>query len=394
MTTPFGNRMRLRRSFDTYNAKSAELENKTAAKTSHDDGGRIRQQPRIVVSEEEPLRTPKNETDKYSTLKGWFPESDSILLEDPKFPTLPSLSSVLSADSQQTVTSFSPPPSNQPHSQVSSSLRRNCVYVSRATVSPSRRINRALTLPAVRQRIPPPRLVDDSTSISDSSDIHSSPSHSTSVSLFELLQFCHLQAVVINSNLVAARLRPVWWADDPITYLGLRVTDVQLRLPESENLKIVPAYHAAPAGNVHTMATHPDSAFKPVTPRHNSGQPCVLLIEEVYEGFPATAVPELRAGQILVELNGVSLLSTPTNTDRLTLLRSTLLNVFRALDAGACRGVALTVATPNTPVSRSDRGDLVIKSVTESSVMLPDVAEISLQSQPPRRQQVKFDFRI
>ncbi|VDL95971.1 unnamed protein product [Schistocephalus solidus] len=281
--------------------------------------------------------------------------------------------------------------------------KRTCIHVSRldptTTVSQSHRITRALTLPTTttyRQRTPlPPRLVDDSTSISDSSELHSSASHGPSVSLFELLHFCHLETVMLHSNLFAARLRPVWWADDPLTCLGLRVTNVRLRLPEAWILKVGSAHYAPPAGNVHAMATHPDSAFKPVTPRHNRGQPSVLLIEEVYQGLPAATVPELRVGQILVELNGVSLLSTVTHMDKLRLLRSTLLNVFRALDAGWCRGLALTVATPCKPVSRSDRGELAIQDVPEPSIMLPKFVELSIRRPPPpvpprRRQQVEL----
>lgn len=400
--TNFSTKFSTSNNFENPNTNSAELEKMAVVRTCH-EGEHMKQQPRMPVVEEQ-IRTHNKQTESCNSSKGWLPESDSTFLEDPRFPNFPSLSSVLSAGSKAAVTAFSPPP-NQIPPLLSSSLQRTCIHVSRldptTTVSQSHRITRALTLPTTttyRQRTPlPPRLVDDSTSISDSSELHSSASHGPSVSLFELLHFCHLETVMLHSNLFAARLRPVWWADDPLTCLGLRVTNVRLRLPEAWILKVGSAHYAPPAGNVHAMATHPDSAFKPVTPRHNRGQPSVLLIEEVYQGLPAATVPELRVGQILVELNGVSLLSTVTHMDKLRLLRSTLLNVFRALDAGWCRGLALTVATPCKPVSRSDRGELAIQDVPEPSIMLPKFVELSIRRPPPpvpprRRQQEQEEY--
>ncbi|BHF65488.1 hypothetical protein SprV_0200850000 [Sparganum proliferum] len=383
-------RFSTRNNFENLNINSEELEKMTTEKFL--DGEGIKQQSRMPVLEG-PLQVTKNsQTEKNNSSKVWFPESDSEYCVDLKFPNFPSLSSVLSAGSQTTATSFFSPPTHLPP-PLSPSLQRTCVPVSRfdpmtrTTVSQPRRINRALTLPATtnnRRRTPsPPRLLDDSTSTSDSSEHYSCPFHVISISLFELLQFCHLEAVLISGSLVSVGQRPTWWADDPITCLGLRVTSVQLLLPESWNFKRIPTYHAPPAGNVQAMATHPSSAFKPVTPRHGSGKPSVLLIEEVYKGFPTDALPELQVGQILVELNGVNLLSTVNHMDRLRLFRLTLLNAFRALDAGRLRGLALTVATPNKSVSRSARGDLVINDVTKQPTMLPKVPAIAIHSQPP-----------
>ncbi|KAL7065273.1 hypothetical protein AAHC03_05352 [Spirometra sp. Aus1] len=389
--TSFSPQFSTRNNFENLSINSEELEKKKITEKFLDGEG-IRQQAKTPVLEG-PLQVTKNsQTEKYSSSKVWFPESDSKYCVDLKLPDFPSLSSVLSAGSQATATSFSSPPTHLPP-PLSPSLQRTYVPASRfdpmtrMTVAQPRRINRALTLPATtnnRQRTPsPPRLLDDSTSTSDSSEHYSCPSHVSSISLFELLQFCHLEAVLISGSLVSVGRRPAWWADDPITCLGLRVTSVQLLLPESWDLKRIPIYHAPPAGNVQAMPTHPSSAFKPVTPRHSSRKPSVLLIEEVYKGFPTDALPELQVGQILVELNGVNLLSTVNHMDRLRLFRVTLLNAFRALDAGRFRGLALTVATPSKSVSRSARGDLVINDVSKQPTMLPKVPAISIYSQPP-----------
>lgn len=162
---------------------------------------------------------------------------------------------------------------------------------------------------------------------------------SMTITLYELIQFCHLSSTHVPPQAPNNPLRRnSWEAGELIPGLGIRVSVVSVKLPSHirpprvwcENTGARPLHHTS------------RSAFTPVAGPERCAllSPLVVVIDEVsvFGGM------FFQPGQIILEVNGVNLFSVPA-TSKQSLLTRLIQAIFAVYNNGD-EGLYFTLATP------------------------------------------------
>ncbi|VDD82433.1 unnamed protein product [Mesocestoides corti] len=170
---------------------------------------------------------------------------------------------------------------------------------------------------------------------------HSRLHTSSTITLYELIQFCHLSSTFIPSHNPPDRLLcESWEAGKPIPGLGIYVSVVSVNLPPHARLPRAWNEYCFPK----PLPINPGSAFTPISTAIPNGctppAPLVLIIDEVQ----ASGALFFQPGQIILEVNGVNLLSLPATSKQDLMMR--LLQLVFGAHSNGDGGLSLTIATP------------------------------------------------
>ncbi|VDK22661.1 unnamed protein product [Taenia asiatica] len=162
---------------------------------------------------------------------------------------------------------------------------------------------------------------------------------SMTITLYELIQFCHLSSTHVPPQAPNNPLRRnSWEAGELIPGLGIRVSVVSVKLPSHIRPPRVWCENTGPLPLHHTQR----SAFTPVAGPEKCTllSPLVVVIDEV----SVSGSMFFQPGQIILEVNGVNLFSVPA-TSKQSLLTRLIQAIFAAYNNGD-EGLYFTLATP------------------------------------------------
>ncbi|KAH9283707.1 hypothetical protein ECG_04092 [Echinococcus granulosus] len=164
-------------------------------------------------------------------------------------------------------------------------------------------------------------------------------SPSTTITLYELIQFCHLSSTHVPPQASNNPLRRnSWEAGELIPGLGIRVSVVSVKFPPHIRPQRVWCENTRPR----PLHPTPRSAFTPLAGPERCALPSPLVV--VIDEVSISGSMFFQPGQIILEVNGVNLFSVPT-TSKQSLLTRLIQVIFAAYNSGD-GGLYFTLATP------------------------------------------------
>ncbi|EUB55528.1 hypothetical protein EGR_09598 [Echinococcus granulosus] len=134
-------------------------------------------------------------------------------------------------------------------------------------------------------------------------------SPSTTITLYELIQFCHLSSTHVPPQASNNPLRRnSWEAGELIPGLGIRVSVVSVKFPPHIRPQRVWCENTRPR----PLYPTPRSAFTPLAGPERCALPSPLVV--VIDEVSISGSMFFQPGQIILEVNGVNLFSVPTTT--------------------------------------------------------------------------------
>ncbi|VDM35062.1 unnamed protein product [Hydatigera taeniaeformis] len=162
---------------------------------------------------------------------------------------------------------------------------------------------------------------------------------SVTITLYELIQFCHLSSTHVPPQAPNNPMRRnSWEAGELIPGLGIRVSVVSVKLPSHIRPPRVWCDNTGSRSLHHT----PRSAFTPVAGPDRCAllSPLVVVIDEV----SVSGSMFFQPGQIILEVNGVNLFVVPATSKQSLLTR--LIQAIFAAYSNSNEGLYFTLATP------------------------------------------------
>ena len=163
----------------------------------------------------------------------------------------------------------------------------------------------------------------------------------STITLYELIQFCHLSSIYVPPNAPNCPLRrKSWQVGELIPGLGIRVSVVKIKFPahsrppraQSEDTGCWPLSHTGRSAFTPVAGPAQDRCALPL--------PWVLMVDEVSVAGSAF----FQQGQIILEVNGVNLFSVPSTSKRDLWMR--LIQAIFSAYGGDNSGFYITLATP------------------------------------------------